>query len=795
MTATNNSTSAPPSTAASSSPSSPRKISKASTAMPAATNLHVVVRLLPSNGLEGAFRVHVQPESLDQASLKLGEVCEIVAEDGCLGYGIAWRADDRMGNRPKNRPIKMTETIRTAFGFQEGSRVTIARTDIQIWPADRIVLTDITPKEYLKTEAEDDKSWSLRIGGVLVNCEVLTSGIEFDVVGRRKAKKRFYIENIEAAAAPNDAGVLFTVDDRTEFIFSDGSSIVHSCDNAVKTNGSRPTTSTRLHFDNSKIAGLIEQSQQLNKQLELLLSATEKVQQGAQDPRVAVLLHGYEGTGKTLLLDTLAKSNFRKVVRLQKSTLNGGTISKNQAIIRESFQDAKAHQPSLILMDNLDKMAPSDDAAYGDVLASELAGLANTQVLAVGATRNLSDLSNTIIGPEQFAKVIELPIPDVSARSQILNVLQGLPLLDSNIVSTEIAARTHGFTGQDVAWLYKLALNHAATRDEQTVQNSTHAITSDSATTTMPSLPSPPSFSVTISDFNLALKEITPAALREIFTEKPKISWSDIGGSRDVAESFDEIIGWSLHSKDKLEALNVRPPKGVLLYGPPGCSKTLTAQAVASTYNFNFIVVKGAELLSMYVGESERAVREVFRKARAAAPCVIFFDEIDSIGGDRGDSSGGTKGLNVLTTLLNEMDGFDSLKDVLILAATNRPDVLDPALMRPGRFDSHVYLGPPDAAARWEIFKIALRNVPQSADVDLEELVMKTIGYSGAEIVKICGEAKFAALRRHLTKDGHGEAEPKVRQKDLEAGRESTKRLITEEMVEGYRAFGARGKE
>ncbi|KAI7123662.1 AAA-domain-containing protein, partial [Hortaea werneckii] len=261
---------------------------------------------------------------------------------------------------------------------------------------------------------------------------------------------------------------------------------------------------------------------------------------------------------------------------------------------------------------------------------------------------------------------------------------------------------------------------------------------------------------------------------------------SDIGGSETQKERFDEIIGWPLHHPEMIEQLDLPAQKGVLLYGPPGCSKTMTAQAVAATYKLNFIAVKGAELISMYVGESERAVREVFRKAKQAAPCVIFFDEIDSIGSER--ESGGAKGLNVLTTLLNEMDGFEAMKDVLVLAATNKPEVLDPALLRPGRFDQHVYVGLPNTDARKDILQISLRKVPV-ATTDFDSLVAATEGYSGAEIVCMCGVAKRAAARRMIS----GATEVQIEEQDLKDAIAVTRKGVTEEMLKSYDDFARAG--
>jgi len=293
---------------------------------------------------------------------------------------------------------------------------------------------------------------------------------------------------------------------------------------------------------------------------------------------------------------------------------------------------------------------------------------------------------------------------------------------------------------------------------------------------------------LTMEDFEKAFLEIRPTAMREIFLETPKVSWSEIGGSEEVKQVLNEVIEWPLKQRENMEDLCMPAQKGILLYGPPGCSKTLTAKAVATSSGLNFIAVKGAELLSMYVGESERAVREVFRKARAAAPAIIFFDEIDSIASER--DSQGSKGLNVLTTLLNEMDGIESLKGVLVLAATNKPESLDSALLRPGRFDNMLYIGPPNESARREILKIRTENVPLATNISINEIAKQTEGFSGAEMVGLCTEAAKETMRRRLMLNGENATVTDDRRRmskaDFDTALSRAVRRLSPEMIEGY---------
>ncbi|EME41851.1 hypothetical protein DOTSEDRAFT_74044 [Dothistroma septosporum NZE10] len=775
--------------------------------MPTNDGLHVVVRLTQSKGLEGAFRVQVLPESLQQAGLNTGDLCKITNEEGTTGYGIAWRADDKI-NRPKNRPAKMTDIFQSAFGFEEGSRVTISRTASRIHRADKIVLSDVTPPEYTTQNEIDDGLWQARVIGLFAACEALTPGITFDVT-KRKSKRRFFVESIEAANAPGDT--LFSYGDATTLNFrqdtdnvalnqtSNGSAahVAIGSSNGTSGGGIANTSRTidlRFELNTDRIGGLVDQCLQLDLQIKRLLHPDQQygmlLRKGGNP---AILLHGYEGTGKSMLLGKIAECSFNRVVRIDLATLDGGTVPKNKALIASSFQEAMKHQPSLIMMDDLEKLLGRDDSTYRFTFDAHMRHIQGARVMVAGATRKVQSIADAFVGPGFFMKLIELHIPDLAAREQIMNVLRKKPAYAKDTVSAEIASRTYGFTGRDMAMLYETAAIHAADRldleqDDMASGGSSippaYSEVASPATDNLPQSRNGDHEDILLCDFEIALREVRPTALREIFAEKPKTSWSDIGGSSAVQNSFDRVIAWPLQHGETLARFRYEPPKGILLYGPPGCSKTLTAQAVANTYSCNFIAVKGAELVSMYVGESERAIREVFRKARTAAPCVIFFDEIDAIGSNR---DGGTQGLNVLTTLLNEMDGFGSARGVLILAATNKPESLDPALMRPGRLDSHVYLGPPNDSARKEILDMQIANVPLSSDVSFETLVVKMAGYSGAEIVRMCHAAKEPAIEKTIA----GE-DAMVNAACFEAVLATARRGITQEMLEAYAAFSTK---
>ncbi|KAK5734407.1 AAA+-type ATPase [Elasticomyces elasticus] len=754
-----------------------------------------------TNSLEGAFRVHLTQDSLSALGLNTGDLC-LITTGSTTGLGIAWRATDKMGNSPKHRPAKMTETLRGAFGISDGAQVTIgrAKTGTKIVLAEKVVLTDVTPSDSgYATGLEDDK-WLARATTTLHECEAVAVGTTFDVKSKRQLKKRFFVDHIEGAGAVGPA--LFRCSDSTKITISDGSQAAE----IVSTNGAPHPQLPLLEM--SKIGGLVAQVQELNEHLDRVLKRSRESTSRVRKTR-HVLLHGYEGTGKTLLLKRIRQSAQGSGCRVFDLKLDG-TTAKMQSQISDMFRDARATVPSIILVDNLERKFSKDQTVMVDALADELDKLAGTNVVVVAATRSIAEVHGDLMRPGQLMAQIELPIPDTAARKDILVVLLSeLPAADRNALADAVAQKTHGFTGCDLEMLTENAYWHAESRDRDdwievgaraSVLNGTptgqmdgsvhsQATTEvEQATQTLANLAIDQDRLPTIDDFTQALLKARPSALRELFFEKPKIQWSDIGGSKAAKQRFDDAIGIPLHHADIVAMHHAVPSMGVLLYGPPGCSKTMTAQAVAATYDLNFIAVKGAELISMYVGESERAVRDIFRKAAQAAPCMIFFDEIDAIGSER-ESAGGTKGLNVLTTLLTEMDGFNAREGVYVLAATNKPESLDPALLRPGRFDSLVYVGLPTAEARHEILNIALRGQPVPvAAAEITRLVSETEGYSGAEVVGVCQVAKMATVKRRIRGGNVAMA-----REDFEEGFKQVTKGVDVKMLAGYEAFASRG--
>jgi AAA family ATPase len=665
----------------------------------------------------GILRVHLPPESLPDLKVKLDDLVDIKTDDGTTRSAIAWRASDGLGKgNQKVKPVKMSDGAREAFNLREGTLITISKASNALSRAGKVVLRDVTPREYLEGVSDiEDGAWKVRCHCAMVNARAIATGLEFDVFRSKAIKKRFRIESIQSPVAECN---LYRCDDTTQIAMSELAPSEPLAAGTIES-GSLLTS--------ERIGGLQREINKLNARLRQTLG--ELCVPGGYI-NGGILLHGFGGTGKSHILRELRRAPFRKVIDLKRPT--GSTSgTRHGESIRESFKAAKGSQPSLILIDDIDKLAPVTQDNHADVLVEEMDLLRDSRVLVVAACRSPSDISSTLLKAGRLGTAIELRVPDSTARRDILGLLlRHVP--EGHDLARQLALRSHGYTGDDLTELVHKA-RFAILEEQHTLRsssaNASKRTTNGDGHDSEHQFENSQRLKLTMECFETALAETRPAALREIVLEPPKVKWEDIGGSEQMKKRFDKIIGWPLYHENVMKRFHARPEKGVLLYGPPGCSKTLTAQAVACHYELNFIAIKGAELVSMYVGESERKIRELFQKARRAAPCVIFFDEIDSIAAER--ETGSSKGLNVLTTLLNEMDGFEELKGVLVLAATNKPGVLDPAIMRPGRFGQHIFLGPPSATARREIFGISLKGIPVEEGIDFDGLASETENRSG----------------------------------------------------------------
>ncbi len=592
------------------------------------------------------------------------------------------------------------------------------------------------------------------------------------------------------------------------------------------------------------IGGLKEELQKVREIIELPLKYPELFQRLGIEPPKGVLLYGPPGTGKTLIAKAVANEIGASFFTINGPEIMSKFYGESEQRLREIFEEAKENAPSIIFIDEIDAIAPRRDEVTGEVerrvvaqLLTLMDGLEERgQVIVIGATNRIDAVDPALRRPGRFDREIEIGVPDREGRFEIFQihtrnmpiepkysrdfVLEAIEKLKKNtddadvirnlefvynevksaereeeikeivksILSDEtiseleneiikamlrnLADQTHGFVGADIEALCKEAAMKALRRYLPKIDLNSDEIPIEILE----------SIRVKWEDFQEALREIEPSAMREVFVEIPKVTWNDVGGLEDVKREIIEAVEWPLKYPEKFKKFGIRPPKGVLLYGPPGTGKTLIAKAVANETNANFISVKGSEILSKWLGESEKAIRKIFRKARQVAPCIIFFDEIDAIAQMRGIDEGSRAVERVLNQLLTEMDGLEELQGVIVIGATNRPDILDPALLRPGRFDRLVYVRPPDKKSRFAIFKIHTRNMPLAEDVDLEELAEMTEGYVGADIEAICREAVMLALRENINAE-------KVEMRHFLEALKKIKPSVNEAMLSFYERF------
>ncbi|OYT50094.1 AAA family ATPase [Candidatus Bathyarchaeota archaeon ex4484_231] len=497
------------------------------------------------------------------------------------------------------------------------------------------------------------------------------------------------------------------------------------------------------------IGGLKEEIQRLREMVELPMRHPEIFQRLGIDPPKGVLLHGPPGCGKTLLARAVANESDANFFSINGPEIMSKFYGESEARLREMFQQAEKNAPAIIFIDELDAIAPKREEVTGEVerrvvaqLLALLDGLTSRgNVIVIGATNRPNALDPALRRPGRFDREIEIGIPDKQGRYEILQIhTRGMPLA-KDVDLKKLAEITHGYTGADLAALGRETAMKALRRYLPEIDLEAERI--------------PPSvlekMEVTMADFMNAFKEITPTAMREVAIEVPTVHWDDVGDLEEVKQDLKESVELPLKNPQVFQRMGINPPKGILLFGPPGCGKTLLARAVATESEANFIAIKGPEVFSKWVGESEKAIREVFRKARMSSPAVVFFDEIDSLVPRRG-SGFGDSGVTdrVISQLLTEIDGIASLQDIVILAATNRPDIVDPAVLRPGRFDRLIYVPEPDEKGRQRIFEIHTKGMPLAKDVDLKELARMTKGYSGADIESLCREAAMIAIRRDI---------------------------------------------
>jgi transitional endoplasmic reticulum ATPase len=536
------------------------------------------------------------------------------------------------------------------------------------------------------------------------------------------------------------------------------------------------------------IGGLGDAVGRVREMIELPLRHPELFKRlGVEAPK-GVLLHGPPGTGKTLLAKAVANETNTSFYTIGGPEIMSKYYGESEEKLRSIFEQAEKNAPSIIFIDEIDSIAPKREEVSGEVerrivaqLLSLMDGMSSRgKVVVIGATNRVNAIDPALRRPGRFDREIEIGVPDRNGRLEILQVhTRGMPLAkDVNL--EKIADISHGFVGADLQSLSKEAGMRALRKILPEIDLSSQSIPVETLRKII----------VTMQDFMDVVKEMEPSAMREVFVEVPDVKWDDIGGLSSIKQELQEAVEWPLKYQGVFAYADAMPPKGILLYGPPGTGKTLMAKAAANESEANFISIKGPELLSKWVGESEKGVREVFRKARQAAPCIIFFDEVDAIAPRRGGGMGADSHVTerLISQLLTELDGLEILTNVVVIAATNRPDIVDPALLRPGRFDRLLYVPPPDKNSRLQIIKIHTKKKPLAEDINMDDLVQHTEGYTGADIASLASAAVMLALREHVAKykdpkeaDSH-QQELKIHMKHFEDAMKKIRPLSVQEL-------------
>ncbi|MHB8546794.1 MAG: CDC48 family AAA ATPase [Nitrosotalea sp.] len=638
--------------------------------------------------------------------------------------------------------IRIDGLTRYNIGSGIGERISVKQVDAK--EAQRIVLS---PIEKISEEGLQEYMQENYDGHVLTHGDTL-------IVSTHLGGKT---QLIVTSTTPPSKPVIVT--ESTEFKLG---TMAKSIDKSVP----------RITYDD--LGGLKKEVQKIREMVELPMRHPELFEKLGVEPPKGVLLYGPPGTGKTLLAKAVAGETNSHFISISGPEIMAKHYGESEERLREIFKQAEENAPSIIFIDEIDSIAPKREEVTGELekrIVSQLLTLmdgmkSRGKVVVIAATNRPDSIDPALRRPGRFDREFEIGIPDETGRREILNIhVRGMPL-DKKVNLERIAKVTHGFVGADLEILAKEAAMRSLRRILPKLDLEEEKISSEILQKII----------ITDDDFKEALKEVRPSALREVLVQVPDVAWDDVGGLDSLKEEVREAVEWPMKHAEAFAYANIISPKGILMYGPPGTGKTLIAKAVASTTESNFISIKGPELLSKWVGESEKGIREVFRKARQAAPCIIFLDEIDSLAPSRG--SGGSDSNvteRVVSQILTELDGLEELHNVVVIGATNRLDIVDAALLRPGRFDIIIEVPLPDKKGRENIFKIHTKKKPLAADLDFKKLVEQTDGYSGAEIESICNRAAMSAVRQYVAKKGKDVKTIKITQDDFQKAFEKVK--------------------
>jgi transitional endoplasmic reticulum ATPase len=656
----------------------------------------------------------IDPNDVEKIGAEVGDIIQVEGKRKTVAKVMPTYSEDR-----DKSLIQMDGLLRGNTRVSLDEKVNVQKTSCL--PADKIVLSPLTLTRSISRERDARYIGTLLEGLAMVEGDTIRANL----FGTRS----------------QDFTVVGTV--------PKGAVLIHSRTKIeVAAKGEAKAKAFKVSYED--IGGLGKELQRVREMIELPLKYPQVFERLGIDPPKGVLLHGPPGCGKTLIARAVANETAAYFTHITGPEIMGKFYGESEARLRSVFEEAKANAPAILFIDEIDALAPKREEMGGEkqverrVVAQLLAlmdGLESRgEIIVIGATNIPNSLDTALRRPGRFDREIAISIPDQRGRLEILHIhTRGMPLAQ-DVDLEKLSQITHGFVGADLEALCREAAMNALRKIMPGIDFQLDEIPYETLL----------QLQVTMNDLSEALKEVEPSAIREVFVEVPNVNWQDIGGLEEVKQKLVEAVEWPLTYPDLFQQADIKPPRGILLSGPPGTGKTLVAKALANESEVNFISVKGPELMSKYVGESERGVREVFRKAKQASPCILFFDEFDSLVPERGLSSDSQVAERVISQFLAELDGLEELKGVLVLAATNRKDLIDSAILRPGRFDFTLEFPLPEEKARLEILRVHTKSKPLAENVSLKSLAQDTEGMAGSDIAAICREASLSAIRESI---------------------------------------------
>ncbi len=720
-------------------------------------------------GRSGRSLCYISQDVMFNLELSTGDIIEIRGKKKTTGIAVSSSEDKG------KEVIRLDGLQRLNAGATIGEFVSVQLAEV--YPAKEIVLTPTRPDLDLKRQADAIKSKLIDKPVVLGDIvDVLGTFVQredrdnpmseimkmFSFGGKKRTTLgtlRLIVENLK----PADKVVKIT---RDTIIKVNKRVAVLNVSGGVVT------------YDD--VGGLTDQIQRIREMVELPLKHPELFHRLNIDPPKGVLFYGPSGTGKTLMAKAVSQESSANFITINGPEIMSKFYGASEGRLREIFREAEENAPSIIFIDEIDSIAPKRVDTSGEVerrvvsqLLSLMDGLRGRgETICIGATNRINSIDEALRRPGRFDREIEFGVPNVNGRKEIFQIhSRGMPLED-DVKLDRYAEISHGFVGADIMAVTREAAMFSLRRILPKI-NLNEPIPSEIIQ----------EITIRDEDFNKAINMIEPSAMREVMVEIPDASWEDIGGLEEIKQELREAVDWPLKYPQLFEKAGIRPLNGILLFGPPGCGKTLLAKAIANESMSNFIAIKGPEIFSKWVGESERAVREIFRKARQAAPSILYFDEIDAITAGRGGSEGTHTFASIVNQILVEMDGIENRKGIVIIASTNRPDIVDPAFLRPGRFDRLIFVKEPDYGARLKILEVHTKNMPLAEEVSLKRIAQNTVGYSGADLENVCREAGMQAIREKM------DALEKIENKHFEFALSKIKSTIPKEVTEKYESI------